>query len=105
MDAGMDGRRCRLAWLFLGLLVAGVLWPAVAGAVSCRDCCGKERPSRCAIPTTGFSLCCFHSASTLPELPPSGPVPVAIDLLAAADESGGPPPDPRGILHVPKALS
>jgi hypothetical protein len=100
----MDRGRRRLAWLFLGLLVAGVLWPAVAGAMSCKDCCGKERPSRCAIPTTGFSLCCFHSLSTLPELPPSGPAPVAIDRLAAADESGGPPPEPQGILHVPKAL-
>ena len=100
----MDSGRRPLAWLFLGLLVAGVLWPAVAGAVSCKDCCGKERPSRCEIPTTGFSLCCLHSFSTLPDLPPSGSAPVATDRLTIADERGGPPPAPRGILHVPKAL-
>jgi len=94
------GRR-RIASLFLLLLAAGVLWPAVAGAVSCGDCC-KSRPKTCGIPTTGFSLCCFHSVSTLPELPPSGLAPAAVSRLAAADESGGPPPDPRGILHVPR---
>ncbi|HEV2855840.1 MAG TPA: hypothetical protein VHC97_23835 [Thermoanaerobaculia bacterium] len=98
------GRR-RLASLFLVLLAVGVLWPAVAGAVSCGggDCC-KERSRTCGIPTTGFSLCCLHSVSTLPDLPRTGVAPVAIDRLAADDESGGPPPEPRGILHVPKAL-
>ena len=94
------GRR-RLAWLFLGLLAAGVLWPAVAGAISCGDCC-KGRTSTCGVPTTGFSLCCFHSASTVPEPPPSGLAPAAGSRIAAVDESGGPPPDLRGILHVPK---
>ena len=100
------GRR-RLASLFLALLAVGVLWPAVAGAISCGshgDCCDGERARACGAATSGFSLCCLHSFSTLPELPPSGPAPVAIDRLAASDESGGPPPEPRGILHVPKAL-
>lgn len=97
--------RRRLASLFLILLAVGVLWPAVAGAVSCGggECC-KERRGTCSIPTTGFSLCCFHSVSTLPDLPPSGLVPAVVSHLAAADESGGPPPDPSGILHVPKAF-
>ena len=98
------GRRC-LAWLFLALLTIGVLWPAVAGAISCRDCCGKERSRTCGIPTTGFSLCCLHSVSTLPELPLAGLATAAVDRLVADDESGGPPPEPGGILHVPKALS
>jgi hypothetical protein len=95
--------RGRLAWLFLGLVAIGVLWPAVAGAVSCGDCCGK-RTSACGIPVTGFSLCCFHSASTLPALPPSGFVPVEAAHLSPMDETGGPPPHPRGILHVPRSL-
>lgn len=97
------GRR-RLAGLFLSLLVMGVLWPAVAGAISCGDCC-KARTSACgSLPTTGFSLCCFHSASTVPEPPPAGLTPAAGSSIAADDESGGPPPDLRGILHVPKTF-
>lgn len=96
-------RRRRIASLFLILLAVGVLWPAVAGAVSCGGCC-KERPGACGIPTTGFSLCCFHSFSILPDLPPPGFVPAVVSRLAAADESGGPPPDPSGILHVPRAF-
>jgi len=93
--------RHRLAWLFLGLLAVGVLWPTVAGAISCGDCC-KSRTSTCGVPTTGFSLCCFHSASTLPELPPSGLTPAAGCRIAAADESGGPAPDLQGVFHVPR---
>jgi hypothetical protein len=99
-------RRCRIASLFLILLAVGVLWPAVAGAVVPRGgggCC-KERPGACGIPTTGFSLCCFHSFSTLPELQPPAFVPAVTYHLAAADESGAPPPDPSGILHVPRAF-
>lgn len=96
----MDRRR--FAWLFLSLLALGVLWPAVAGTLTCGDCC-KSRTSTCGIPTTGFSLCCFHSSSTVPEPPPADFTPAASSTLAAANESGGPPPDPRGILHVPKA--
>jgi len=52
---------------------------------------------------TGFSLCCFHSASTFPDLPPLSVEPIQVPGLAAVDETGGPPPDPRGILHVPKS--
>ena len=99
-------RRRRTASLFLILLAVGVLWPAVAGAVVPRGgggCC-KERPGACGIPTTGFSLCCFHSVSILPELTPPGFVPAVVYHLAAGDESGGPPPDPSGILHVPRAF-
>jgi hypothetical protein len=95
--------RGRLAWLFLALVVVGVLWPTVAGAVSCGDCC-KSRTSACGIPATGFSLCCFHSASTLPHVPPLGFVPLEGTRLATADETGGPPPCHRGILHVPRAF-
>ena len=95
------GRR-RFAGLFLRLLVVGVLWPAVAGVISCGDCC-KSRTNACGnLPATGFSLCCFHSASTVPEPPPAGFTPAAGSTIAADDESGGPPPDLRGILHVPK---
>jgi hypothetical protein len=93
----------RRAWLFLGLLVVGLLWPAVAGAIACGGCC-KERPGACKVPTTGFSLCCFHSASTLPDLPSSGFVPTSAARLAPADETSGPAPDLQGILHVPKPL-
>src|SRR5688572_30693839 len=102
----MDRGRRRLAWLFLGLLVVGVLWPAVAGAISCGggDCCDGERSRTCGVATSGFSLCCLHSVSTLPDLPPSGPAPAASGLLAADDEHGGPSPDLPGILHVPKAF-
>jgi hypothetical protein len=93
--------RGRSAWLFLGLIVLGVLWPVVAGAVSCGDCC-QRRPSTCGIPATGFSLCCFHSLSTLPALPSSGFQPADFTRFEAQDESSGPPPDPHDILHVPR---
>lgn len=89
----------RVAWLFLGLLTLGVMWPVVAGAIACGDCC--KGGMACGVPTGGFSLCCFHSASTLPEPPPASPAPAEGPSLAAADESGGPPPDPQSILHVP----
>jgi hypothetical protein len=92
--------RRRLAWLFLLLLSVGVFWPVAAG-VYCGDCC-EGRTRTCGTPTTGFSLCCFHSVSTLPDLPPSGFVSADVSLLAAADEAGGPSPHPRDILHVPR---
>lgn len=94
--------RRRSAWLFLFLLAVGVLSPALAGAMACGDCCeGKSKA--CGVATTGFSLCCLHSVSTLPGLPPSSVAPARSDLLVLADEMGAPPPEPRGILHVPKA--
>jgi len=96
--------RGRLAWLFLGLVVVGVVWPVVAGAVSCGSCCESRKSSACGIPATGFSLCCFHSASTLPDLPPAGMAPVAVSRLAMVDETGVPPPSPRDILHVPRSF-
>jgi hypothetical protein len=96
-------RRGRLAWLFLGLVALGILGPVVAGAVSCGDCC-EGRTGTCGTPTTGFSLCCFHSASTLPDLPPSGFTPVDGFRLVPVNETGGPPPVPRDILHVPLAF-
>src|SRR5687767_11971853 len=99
------GRR-RIASLFLVLLAVGVLWPVVAGAISCGDgdCCDEERSRTCGVATSGFSLCCLHSVSTLPDLPQSGPAPTESGCLAADDEHGGPSPDLQGILHVPKAL-
>ncbi|HEX7182364.1 MAG TPA: hypothetical protein VF756_11010 [Thermoanaerobaculia bacterium] len=97
-------RRGRLAWLFLALVVLGILWPVVAGAVSCGDCC-EGRTGTCGTPAaTGFSLCCFHSASTLPDPPLSGFAPVYSSRLTPTDEIGAPPPCPRDILHVPRAL-
>jgi hypothetical protein len=104
----MTGRRSA-AVLFLALLALGVVWPALAGTVRCGDCCGgshhaasSKRSNPCGIPATGFSLCCFHSVST----PPAAPLPrVALAealLLPLVDEEGGPPPAPRGVLHVPK---
>lgn len=99
--------RRRLAWLFLVLLAVGVLWPAVAGAISCGnhgDCCDGERARTCGVATSGFSLCCLHSVSTLPDLPPPGPALAASERLSAGDEYGGPSPDLQGILHVPKAI-
>ena len=96
-------RRGRPAWLFLGLVMLGILWPVVAGAISCGDCC-EGGTSTCGTLGTGFSLCCFHSASTLPVTPPPGFVPVGSFRLAVADETGGPPPCPRDILHVPLAF-
>lgn len=75
------------------------MWPVIAGAMSCGDCC--KGGMNCGVPTTGFSLCCFHSASTLPALPLVDPAPAEESRLAAADETGGPPPDPRSILHIP----
>ena len=94
--------RRRSAWLFLVLVAVGVLWPAVAGAISCGDCC-KGKSNACGVAMTGFSLCCLHSVSTLPSLPPSSAGPTRSDLLVLTDEMGAPPPEPRGILHVPKA--
>jgi hypothetical protein len=52
-------RRGRLAWLFLGLGVLGILWPVVAGAVSCGDCCAGRTSACGQPPTSGFSLCCY----------------------------------------------
>lgn len=95
--------RGRFAWLFLSLVVLGVLWPVVAGAVSCGDCCAG-RTGTCGTATTGFSLCCLHSVSTLPDLLRSGFTPVEGARLALADENGNPPPHPRDILHVPRAF-
>lgn len=92
--------RGRLAWIFLGLVALGVLWPVLAGAVSCGDCCHRSSPCG-GTTTTGFSLCCFHSVSTPPELPPVSFVAVDGSRLVAVDEIGGPPPSPHGILHVP----
>jgi hypothetical protein len=87
------------SWLFLGILALGVMWPVIAGAISCGDCCTGGMD--CGVPTTGFSLCCFHSASTLPDSPATGPAAAEVFRLAVLDETGGPPPDPRSILHVP----
>ena len=94
--------RRRSAWLFLVFLAVGVLSPALAGAISCGDCC-EGKSNACGVATTGFSLCCLHSVSTLPGLPPSSIAPTESDLLVLADEVGAPPPELRGILHVPKA--
>jgi hypothetical protein len=96
-------RRGRSAWLFLALVALGICWPVVARAVSCGDCC-EGKTGTCGTPTTGFSLCCLHSTSTLPDLPPSCFVSVEGSRVAPADETGGPPPSPRDILHVPRAL-
>jgi len=95
--------RGRSAWLFLALIALGIGWPVVAVAVSCGDCC-EAGTGTCGIPVTGFSLCCFHSASTLPERPPSCSVPVEGSLMSPADEIAGPPPSPRDILHVPRTF-
>ena len=89
----------RLSWLFLALLTLGVMWPVIAGAMSCGDCC--QGGMSCGVPTTGFSLCCFHSASILPDSPAASLAPAEVSRLAVMDETGGPPPDPRSILHVP----
>lgn len=96
-------RRGRSAWLFLALVALGILWPAVAGAVSCGDCC-EESKRNCGTPTTGFSLCCFHSASTLPDLPLVGFTLAVSSPLSSADQTGVPPPNPRDILHVPRTF-
>jgi hypothetical protein len=92
------------AVFFLLLLALGVVWPAVAGVVRCGDCCHTSRPRTCDVPATGFSLCCFHSASTLPPVPRPAVAMAARPFVPPADQKGGPPPDPRGVLHVPKAL-
>lgn len=96
-------RRGLSAWLFLSLVLLGIFGPVVAGAASCEDCCG-ERTNACGkLPAAGFSLCCFHSASTLPEPPPSGLAPIEGSRLAAGDETAGLPPLSRDILHVPRS--
>jgi hypothetical protein len=97
----MSGRRAA-AVLFLALLAVGVLWPAVAGTVRCGDCCHGSAKSPCKVPATGFSLCCFHSVSTPPAAPVPGFVLAATLFVLPLDEEGGPPPDPRGVLHVPR---
>ena len=97
-------RRSRPAWLFLGLVVLGILWPVVAGAISCGDCCEGPTSDCGKLPTTGFSLCCFHSVSTLPTPPPSGFALVYSFRLAVADETFHLPPFSRDILHVPRIL-
>jgi hypothetical protein len=89
------------AWLFLALLAVGVIWPAVAGTVRCGDCC-HTRSNPCGIPATGFSLCCFHSVSPLPGAPLPDLVLAEAPSVPPADEEGGPPPDLRGVFHVPK---
>ncbi|HWN41306.1 MAG TPA: hypothetical protein VNW71_03750 [Thermoanaerobaculia bacterium] len=94
-------RRCLRARLFLVLLAVGVLWPVVALAISCGDCC-ESRTSACSIPATGFSVCGFHAASTLPDPPPSSFQPIESSRLAYEDETEAPPPDLQGILHVPR---
>lgn len=98
----MPSRRAT-AIVFLCVLAVGVLWPALAGVVRCGDCC-HARSHTCGIPATGFSLCCFHSASTLPAVPLPTFVLAAGSCVHLADEEGGPPPAPRGILHVPKPV-
>lgn len=98
-------RRCLRARLFLVLLAVGVLWPVVALALSCGDCC-ESRTSACGNPAngpvTGFSVCCFHAASTLPDPPPSSFQPIESSRLVYEDETEAPPPDLQGILHVPR---
>jgi hypothetical protein len=53
--------RRRFAGLFLSLLVMGVLWPAVAGVLSCGDGHGALRralaPPGKALAATGGALC------------------------------------------------
>lgn len=92
------------AHLFLALAVLGVLGPLALLAASCGgcgDCC--EGDHSCGAPTGGFSLCCLHSVSNLPVLPLSGVELVPGPSLASRSERGSLPPEPRGILHVPKA--
>jgi hypothetical protein len=91
-------RRCLLARLFLVLLALGVLWPVVALAVSCCE----SQTSACSIPATGFSVCCFHAASTLPDPPPSSFQPIEGSRLVFEDDREAPYPDLPGILHVPR---
>ena len=95
--------RRRSAHLFLALAVLGIFGPLVLTAVACGggDCCDGDHS--CGAPTGGFSLCCLHSVSSLP-----GHSLVRFELAQGTSvtpppERGAPPPEPRGILHVPKA--
>jgi hypothetical protein len=95
--------RRRSAHLFLGLLILGIFGPLALIAMSCGgggDCCGGDHT--CGAPTGGFSLCCLHSVSNLPALPSSGVALVQGASVAPPPERRALPPEPRGILHVPK---
>jgi hypothetical protein len=93
--------RRRSAQLFLGLVFLGIFGPLALTAVACGDCCDGDHT--CGAPTGGFSLCCLHSVSSLPALPPSGFELAQGASVAPSPEHGTLPPEPRGILHVPKA--
>jgi hypothetical protein len=90
------------AVLFLALLALGVLLPVAVAARSCGDCCpGKARD--CGKPAPGsFSLCCLNAQSPLPVLD-RGEVSLALAArVEPFDEQGVEPPEPRGVLHVPR---
>ncbi|HKV08633.1 MAG TPA: hypothetical protein VJ725_10875 [Thermoanaerobaculia bacterium] len=94
--------RRRSAQLFLGLVVLGIFGPLVLTAIACGgDCC--DGGHTCGAPTGGFSLCCLHSVSSLPDPALSGFELAEGATVAPHPERSVPPPDPRGILHVPKA--
>lgn len=97
------------AVFFLAVLMMGVLWPIASAAASCGSCCpghpsrGKAGGCGTAAPGT-FSLCCLNAQSSLPVL---GQAKVALALTAQVeplDEDGAPPPDPSGVLHVPRPI-
>ncbi|HKV13330.1 MAG TPA: hypothetical protein VJ725_34635 [Thermoanaerobaculia bacterium] len=93
--------RRRSAHLFLGLVFLGIFGPLVLTAVAYGDCCDGDHT--CGAPTGGFSLCCLHSVSSLPDPAFSGCELAQGATVAPHPERSVRPPDPRGILHVPKA--
>lgn len=92
--------RRRPAWLFLGIVVLGLLLPVVAGAVSCGDCYEGRQGSCDRL--TSVSLFYYHSASSVPAQPDSGFALAGSSRLISMDETRGLPPLSWDILHVPR---
>lgn len=87
--------------LFLAVVASGLLWPVAVAFAS--DCCDKPSTG-CGTMPGSFSLCCFNAHSPLPTWTQTGFMLAPASFVETLSEAGLPPPDPQGILHVPRPI-
>ncbi|HWM92864.1 MAG TPA: hypothetical protein VN493_19020 [Thermoanaerobaculia bacterium] len=87
--------------LFLALVASGVFWPVAVAFAS--DCCDKPSTGCGTMPGT-FSLCCFNAHSPLPTWTRTGFALMPASFVEVFSEAVFLPPDPLGILHVPRPI-
>lgn len=87
---------------YLGLAILCLAIWAPAGAAAWTDCAEEAGGECCDVGCSVCACCAIGTPATLLEVRPQ-PVLPPVDL---ADQAIGPhlAPDPRGVLHVPRAL-